>query len=278
MFKNKSYHYPWRQNNRFQVLIDGSNFFSAMLNEIKKAKKQILFEAYLFESGITADQFISALCAAKKRNVEVFILLDEYGTKALLQTDKNKITESGIKLLLYNPVNFLHLGQSLKRNHRKLMVVDNMVAFIGGAGITDDFNPSVRPDYWHDIMLKTEGDIVSDLSDSFYEVWNKQQPLFETTTTKISQPHHSKIKQARIIIAQGTENNEINRTIINHIRASKNRIWLTSPYFISSWKIRRALRYAANKGVDVRLIFPGPHSDHKWITHGIRRYYHRLLH
>ena len=278
MFKNKSYHYPWRQNNRFQVLIDGSNFFSAMLNEIKKAKKQILFEAYLFESGITADQFISALCAAKKRNVEVFILLDEYGTKALLQTDKNKITESGIKLLLYNPVNFLHLGQSLKRNHRKLMVVDNMVAFIGGAGITDDFNPSVRPDYWHDIMLKTEGDIVSDLSDSFYEVWNKQQPLFETTTTKISQPHHAKIKQARIIIAQGTENNEINRTIINHIRASKNRIWLTSPYFISSWKIRRALRYAANKGVDVRLIFPGPHSDHKWITHGIRRYYHRLLH
>lgn len=276
----KAYQYPWRSNNQFQLLIDGTLYFSSMLDEIKRAKSLILFEAYLFQSGETADNFINELCSAKERGVEIFVILDEYGSKSLNEVDKNKLTHAGIELLLYNPTSFFHISTSLKRDHRKLLIIDNDVAFIGGAGITDKFTPSITLDYWHDVMLKIKGDIIFDLIHSFKKIWEEQKQ-----TSLIPLPDYKLIKEithqaknkARILIAEGTDRHEINRAIVSHIRSSTKQVWLTSPYFISSWKIRRALRHAAKKGVDVRLIFPGPHSDHQWVTHGTRRYYQRLL-
>lgn len=276
--KNKTtYQYPWRYNNTFQILIDGTDYFSAMLDEIKKSQTRILLEAYLFESGNIADIFIKELCAAKERNIEIFILLDEYGTKGLSDEDKGKLTATGIELLLYNPASFFHFGKSLKRDHRKLLTIDDHIAFIGGAGITDEFIPNSTNNYWHDVMLKIDGDIVIDLIHSFNSIWKKQKSTLKIQNKQPKNISSQEKNKARVLISAGTEKNEILRAVITRIRASKKQVWLTSPYFISSWKIRRALRYAAKKGVDVRLIFPGPHSDHKWITYGIQRYYQRLL-
>ena len=275
--RTKKYHYPWRYKNTFEVLVDGIDYFSSMLDEIEKAKKCILLETYLFESGKTADIFIKKLCNARSRGAEVFIILDEFGSKGLNNNDRETLTKSGIQILLYNPASLLNFGKSLRRDHRKLLSIDERVAFIGGAGITDQFNPETSSDYWHDVMLKVSGNIVLDLNDSFNRIWKKQK--FSLITEK---PDNSKKllryeNKARILTSAGAEKNEIVRAIIKHIRASKHYVWLTSPYFISSWKIRRALRHAARKGVDVRLIFPGPHSDHPWVTYGIQRYYQRLL-
>jgi len=275
--KTKAYKYPWRYHNTFEVLVDGIDYFSAMLAEIKKAKKRILLEAYLFESGETADVFIKNLCEAKKRGVDVFIILDEYGSGGLSNSDRNKLTTSEIEILLYNPASFFKFGQSLKRDHRKLLTVDDHIAFIGGAGITDQFNPDTNSDYWHDVMLKINGDIVLDLVHSFRLIWEKYKPSTITNEQLKNNKTTNTENKARVLIAAGAEKNEVIRAIISRIRSSKNHVWLTSPYFISSWKIRRALRHAAKKGIDVRLIFPGPYSDHKWITYGIQRYYPRLL-
>ena len=277
MKDKKAYQYPWRYNNTFQVLIDGADYFSAMLDEIKNAKFRILFEAYLFESGNTSDTFIKELCSAKNRGVEVFILLDEYGVKGLTDRDKEKLTNTGIKLLLYNPASFFHFGRSLKRDHRKLLTIDERIAFVGGAGITDEFNSDITSNYWHDVMLKAEGDIVIDLAHSFNKIWHQQKTSSPIDNKQIKTTPGQKKNKSRVLTSAGAEKNEIIRAIIKHIRTSKEKVWLTSPYFISSWKIRRALRYAAKKGIDVRLIFPGPCSDHKWITYGIQRYYQRLL-
>jgi len=126
-------------------------------------------------------------------------------------------------------------------------------------------------------MLKTKGDIAIDLSHSFFDVWHKKKNFTYTNIDQDNTSNPDEKNKSRVIISSGAERNEIIRTMINHIRSSKKRVWLTSPYFISSWKIRRALRAAAKKGVDVRLIFPGKISDHKWVTYGIQRYYQRLL-
>jgi len=277
MISKKQYLYPWHYNNNFQLLVDGDIYFSSMLDEIKNAQKQILLETYLFESGNTANNFIRELCAAKKRGIDVFVLLDEYGTKGLNDEDKEILSAAGIELLLYNPVSFFHIGKSLKRDHRKLLTIDDHTAFIGGAGITDEFTPDVSHNYWHDVMLKINGDVVADLIHSFKKIWNTHKDFFDIASPVIKNTHQRINNKSRIITSSGTEKNDISRTLITHIRASKKRIWLTSPYFISSWKVRRALRAAAKKGIDVRLIFPGPHSDHKWVTYGIQRYYRRLL-
>ena len=277
MKDKKAYQYPWRDNNSFQILIDGAEYFSTMLDEIKKAEQHILFEAYLFQSGNTADKFIHELCSAKQRGVEVFVLLDEYGSKGLNEKDKQTLINKGINVFSYHPVSYLNIGRSLKRDHRKLLIIDDTVAFVGGAGITDYFSSDINPNYWHDVMLKVQGEVVSDLSHSFCHIWGEKNPPFPSFTTKKFIKTTQEDNNARVIISSGAEKNEIIRAIITHIRSSKDRVWLTSPYFISSWKIRRALRYAAKKGVDVRLIFPGAISDHKWVTYGIQRYYQRLL-
>lgn len=277
MKHSKPYQYPWRYNNTFQVLVDGNEYFSSMLNEIKNAKKHILLEDYLFESGNTANQFIEELCRAKKRGVCVYILLDDYGSSGLSDYDKRRLVSAGADLLLYNPASIFHFSKSLKRDHRKLLVIDNHSAFIGGAGITDEFTPDYKNDYWHDVMLKINGDVVFDLIDSFNDIWKKQKESLQIFQEETGVPEKNEKHKARVLISAGSEKNEIIRSVIKRIRRSNKRVWLTSPYFISSWKIRRALRHAAKRGVDVRLVFPGPHSDHKWVTYGIQRYYQRLL-
>lgn len=273
----KTYQYHWRYNNTFDVLVDGTEYFSSMLKNIKEAKTRILLEHYLVESGDTANTFINELCAAKTRGVEVYVLLDEYGTQGLTDEDKEKLTAANIELSLYNPVSIYHIGKSLKRDHRKLLIIDEHTAFIGGAGITDEFTPDLNNNYWHDVMLKVDGEIVFDLIHSFNEIWKQKKDTADINNIKREYTDNSSSNKARVLISAGTEKNEIIRSVINQIRSSKKHVWLTSPYFISSWKVRRALRYASKKGVDVRLIFPGPHSDHKWVTYGIQRYYQRLL-
>ena len=277
MKHKKAYQYPWRYNNTFKVLVDGNEYFTEMLNEITNAKEHVLLEQYLFESGNTADQFITELCLAEERGVRVYVLLDDYGSAGLSDDDKKKLTSAGVSLHLYNPASIFHFGKSLKRDHRKLLVVDNYTAFIGGACITDKFTPDIKNKYWHDVMLKIQGDIVIDFIDSFNDIWKKQKESLQIFQQRNELPEKKTRQKARVLISAGSEKNEIIRSVIKRIRASKRQVWLTSPYFISSWKIRRALRYAAKRGVDVRLIFPGPYSDHKWITYGIQRYYQRLL-
>ena len=223
MKDKKPYQYPWRYNNTFQVLVDGADYFSAMLNEIKNAKLSILFEAYLFESGNTSNTFINELCTAKKRGVKVFVLLDEYGTKGLTDSDKGKLTAAGIDLLLYNPASFFHFGRSLKRDHRKLLTIDNRIAFIGGAGITDEFNPDITNNYWHDIMLKVEGDIVSDLVHSFDKIWHDQKIVSQENNNQNKANISQEKNKSRVLISAGTEKNEIIRAIIKHIRSSKKK-------------------------------------------------------
>lgn len=277
MTSKKQYQYPWHYNNKYKVLIDGDAYFSSMLDEIRNAKEQVLLETYLFESGNIASRFIDELCTASERGVNIYLLLDEYGSKGLNDKDKQRLTSADIKLNLYNPVSFFHLGKSLKRDHRKLLIIDNHISFIGGAGIKDEFTPASSNHYWHDVMLKINGDLTEDLTHSFMNIWHEDKANLKTNNNKTNTITEVIENKARFVTSKSTEKNEILRTVIKHIRSSKKRIWLTSPYFISSWKIRRALRLAAKKGIDVRLIFPGPHSDHKWVTYGIRRYYQRLL-
>ena len=277
MPKKITYQYSWHYDNNFQVLIDGIDFFSSMLEAIKQSQNTILFESYLFESGEIANKFITELCSANERGVKIYILLDEYGSRGLLTKDKSRLLKQNIQLSLYNPASIFHFAKSLRRDHRKLLIVDNKTAFIGGAGITDNFNQNLKNNYWHDVMLKIQGSITLDFTHSFSQLRKKYNTHSNLDKVIIQNTSIEGKNKSRVLTSSGSEKNEIIKSIINHIRSSKVRVWITSPYFISSWKVRRALRYAAKKGLDVRLIFPGPYSDHRWISYGIQRYYQRLL-
>ena len=272
----KAYLFPWRANNQFTLLVDAQRFFPAMLAAIDSAQHFILFEQYLVKSGEILNQFIDHLLQAKARGVQIYILLDDYGSSEIHRRDYARLTQTGIKVVFYNPLSWRSLYRSLRRDHRKLLVVDNRFAFVGGAGINDTYAEGKAHNmYWHDVMLQVEGECVEDWIQAFMSVWERsteQLPAFaEYQRALIGK------QTGRVYLSRGLLRNDIMRSVIAHIHKSSHRIWLATPYFVTNRKLRRALRHAAHNQVDVRLLLPGPISDHPWVSHAGRRYYHKLL-
>ncbi|MBI3563325.1 MAG: phosphatidylserine/phosphatidylglycerophosphate/cardiolipin synthase family protein [Gammaproteobacteria bacterium] len=271
------YQFPWRANNRFELFIDGQQFYPDMLAQIQHAQHSILLEQYLVVSGRVVTQFVEAIQGAVRRGVQVYILLDDYGARALSPADRQRLLQSALHCHFYNPFRWSALYQSLRRDHRKLLIIDGQTAFVGGAGLADSFMyPSDNLPAWHDVVVKMQGAVVADWHHAFTRAWQQatgQIPLMPNSVFKpvaATQP-------GQVQLADGLLNNEIIRAAVSQIKKSRQRIWIATPYFVTTHKLRRQLRAAARRGVDVRLLLPGEYNDHPWITHVARRHYLRLL-
>ena len=273
----QKYRYPWRAGNHLRLLRDGNEFFPRMLEAIGSARHCILLEMYLYESGVVADRFIDALVLAAGRGVPVYVLLDHFGSLGLSEDDLLRLQRGGVKVIFYNP---LHIGKwfnNLARDHRKLLLVDGATAFVGGVGITDDFDPpSAVHRRWRETMVEFSGPVVIDWQDMFLKVWNSGTSARLQLTTPAGRPVAHGI-QARALVSAGLLRQENMRSLIRHIRSAEHRVWISTAYFLPGWRLLRALYTAAHQGADVRLLLPGAHTDHPGVRHAGRRYYARLL-
>lgn len=269
------YQYPWREGNRFELLVDGERFYPAMLKAIEEARQRILLEFYLFESGEIAGRFIEALTQAAARGVAVYLLLDDFGARGLSGADRTALAHAGIELAFYNPLRYGKRRRNLFRDHRKLLVVDTQVGFTGGAGITDQFyrHQGGQPP-WHEVMVAVYGPSVHDWEALFIRTWNRW------SRTELSPSEAAAVaageSPGRVTLNAPTRM-ELKRSLLKRLRGAERRIWLATAYFIPSHKIRRALLRAARQGIDVRLLLPGPYTDHPGVRHAGRRFYGRLL-
>ena len=248
-----------------------------MLKSIKGAEKYVLMEMYLFESGHVATSFIDALCNAAKRGVSVYLLLDHFGSWHLNSKDRKRLVESGTFLSFYNPLQTGKWFVNLRRDHRKLLLIDGLTAYTGGAGVTDDFSPLHRPEhFWCDTMVEMSGPVVSDWQASFQSIWNRWgEPVINIP--RPDHPHEITGMEGRLSIFQAPHRRDIIRSLFKRMRKSRKRIWIEMAYFIPSWKIRRALKKAARTGIDVRLLLPGQQTDHPSVRRISQRYYQSLL-
>lgn len=266
----------WHTHNHFELLVDSRQFFPRMLSAIRAAKKSVYLEQYLVASGTILNDFIDALREAAQTGVTVCLLLDDYGAKDLSSDDVARLGAAGITVAFYNPFKWSSLYSSMRRDHRKLLLIDERVAFVGGACISDEYliEPGAT-ESWHDTVVRIEGEVVNDWVQSFIEMW-------KTTTGKTlaaNMPVTPTLEKqlGRIALANGPGKNQIVRHAITHINKSNHIIWIATPYFVITHKLRRALTKAAYRGVDVRLLLPGDITDHPWLTQAARRYYARLL-
>jgi phosphatidylserine/phosphatidylglycerophosphate/cardiolipin synthase-like enzyme len=275
----KKYRYPRHRGDQYRLLVDGSRFFPAMERSIAAAQRYVLLEMYLFESGQVADRFIARLTAAAARGVRICLLLDGYGALDLHASDRQRLAVAGVELTFYNPLGVRRWFRNLLRNHRKLLLVDGRVAFTGGAGITDAFDPRLTPQgYWHDTMLEIRGASVGDWQHLFAETWNRwaEKPL--AARPDFVTPGGPGNGVGRVALQSPVvAGSEVMRSYITHIRRARKRVWLATAYFVPPWKLRRALRQQARRGLDVRVLLPGPHSDHPVVKHMGSRYYQQLL-
>ena len=274
----KRLRFPWRGGNSVDLLVDGEQYFPAMLNAIRRASTSVALEMYLFESGAVANQFIVALCDAVDRGVEVRLLLDGFGSMKLLESDRRRIVEAGIKLKFYNPLRFEKLHKNIARDHRKILIVDDEIAFVGGAGITDEFDPPLNhKKMWRETMSQITGSVVGDWRQLFDQVWGEsgtekvEIPVTRTKSVAFGQ------MQARVSVSRGRMIRHLYQSLLRRINQCDQRLWICTAYFQPSRRLRRAIRRAAARNIDVRLLLPGPETDHPRVRTAGRRFYTKLL-
>ena len=285
----KNYKFPWRQGNHFETLVDSTRFIPRMLAAIDTARHYLLLEMYLVASGTLADRLIHALLAAAERGVQVYLLLDDYGTMQLGEDDRKRLAQPNIHCVYYNPLPsystlynlYLIIWQrtyhGLYRNHRKLLLIDGKVAFVGGTGITDEVDSPRAPELrWRETMIELQGPVLGDWQQLFLESWNKyaDEPLTLPTLTPVVLAHG---QPGRVTVNEARSRMGIQRSLLKQLRRANQRVWFATAYFIPSWSLRRKLIRAARAGVDVRLLLPGPVTDHPGARYASHRYYGRLL-
>src|ERR1700759_2163509 len=166
--------WPWREGNQFQLLEASEQYFDRMIEAIDAAQSYILVEMYLVQSGVVAGRFVEAFVGAAHRGVGVRVVLDGFGAMGLSQADRRRLVNAGVELRAYNAVQLRKKLRNFMRDHRKLMLVDGQVAFVGGVGLTDEFGVSGPRGWpWRDLVVEIHGPIVFDWQHAFARTWRR---------------------------------------------------------------------------------------------------------
>ncbi|HEY0342465.1 MAG TPA: phosphatidylserine/phosphatidylglycerophosphate/cardiolipin synthase family protein [Steroidobacteraceae bacterium] len=269
--------WPWRSGNRLQLLDDNEQFFERMLQTIESATAYVLLEMYLVESGIIAGRFVEALGRAARRGVRVCVIFDGFGSLGLGAAYRRTLTEAGVELRTFNPLSLRARLQNFLRDHRKLLLVDGHTAFTGGAGLTDEFaipGPPGQP--WRDLIVEINGPVVADWQRAFDRTWRRSGAELGLPIPSVF-PAVTDGADGRVSLSEARARSMLANGVVRRIEAARSRAWIMSAYFVPSRRFRKALRRAARRGVDVRLLVPGPKTDHPWVRHAARRFYGKML-
>ena len=267
--------WPWRPGNRFRLLDDGGEFFARMLQAIDAASRYVLLEMYLVRSGAIATRFIEAFRRAARRGARVCLVLDAFGALGLTRADRRRLLDAGVELRFFNPLRLKNRLSNLLRDHRKLLLTDGRVAFVGGAGLTDDFAPGPRG-AWRELMVEIEGPVISDWQRAFARTWRRCGPELALPDLPPCEPRAGGAA-GRLALSEARQRSVLANGVRSRIDCAATRAWIMSAYFVPSRRFRKALRRAARRGVDVRLVVPGPLTDHPLVRQAARRFYGKLL-
>jgi cardiolipin synthase len=265
--------------NKIELLNNGDEFFPAMLQAIGGAQQSINFAAYIFKSDAIGRQFRDAFCDRARAGVEVRLLLDGIGSSwGLENSDVEMMKNAGCKFSYYHPVRSWRMDRTNRRSHRRILVVDGKVGFTGGAAFSETWSGHAQDkDHWRDTHLRCEGPIVTALQASFQSHWIK---TFQEALSGAAQ--FPRLTSAGDLNAQVIETRSFSSPPVPLVQAvtfaaAEKRIWITNPYCTPTDDQVELLVRAVQRGVDVRLLLPGPHNDQPLTRSAGRSAYGRLL-
>jgi phosphatidylserine/phosphatidylglycerophosphate/cardiolipin synthase-like enzyme len=269
--------WPWSRGNRFDLLSESEQYFERMLQAIEGAAAYVLLEMYLVESGIIAGRFVEALGRAARRGVRVRVVFDGFGSLKLAAAQRRTLMDAGVELRTFNPIKLRTRLQNFLRDHRKLLLVDGKSAFVGGVGLTDEFAiPGPRGQPWRDLVVEITGPVVADWQRAFERTWRRVGGTLDLPGPQVC-PDIADGAEGRVSLSEARERSVLASGVVRRIDASQAKAWIMSAYFVPSRRFRKALRRAARRGVDVRLLVPGPLTDHPWVRQAARRFYGKML-
>jgi cardiolipin synthase A/B len=258
----------WRPGNEITLLRAGEETFPAMLAAIAAARRTICFEVYIYESGIMGARFAEALIERARAGVVVRLVFDAIGSLALSGTLIEQMRAGGVQIHEYHPVvPWRRRWNVFRRDHRKILVVDDEVGFTGGLNVTDD-NASVGQGGkgWHDLHCCVRGPIVLDLARLFRRTWlhTGGEPYPAPPRADMITAAPGTVPVHLLENAERRRRNVPRRAYLRAFRAARETIAIENAYFLPDRGVRRALVGAVRRGVDVSVIVPA-RSDVKAI-------------
>jgi cardiolipin synthase len=268
---------PVHVGDTYTVLRNGVEAFPPMLDAIRKARSRISLESFIYADGEIGDQFTQALLEAAQRKVAVRIVLDALGGELSKETQK-KLTDAGIRLVMFNPVRPWTLEETNYRTHRKVLAVDGEVAFTGGIGLADHWKGNAdAEEHWRDTQIKVVGPAVPALEASFYENWwesgGESVPALDREPPPLS-------TGARTIVAWSNPTAGVSNVKLLYLLAiagSRRTLDIQSPYIVLDESTRFALDDARRRGVRVRILTDGEVTDAKPVKYASREGYQQML-
>jgi cardiolipin synthase len=272
--------------NRLTLLGRGTDAFDAMIAAIETARFTVDFEQYIFRNDEVGQRFAKAFIDAAHRGVRVRLLIDWLGRWPTPMSFFRRIAREGVEVRLFSPPGFRSWLGILPRDHRKLVVVDDVVAITGGIGIGLEWKKGVwrkQRSPWRDTCIRIEGDAVRDMSQAFERMRARSLGMEPRPVRRLRQPPRASHLNARFhppslvgIIEGEPWKGRVSRALQIQAVAAERSIWIASAYFAPSWSEIEALAGAARDGVDVRVLVPS-RWDHFWLRGMMTRSYHTLL-
>ncbi len=277
------------KRNDVEIFFDGKELFEDIKDEIKKARHHIHMEYFIWQNDKLGNEIKDLLIQKAGEGIVIRIIIDKVGSGGIDKKFEDEMKNAGIELLFYSyflrPFLKIFNLQLNNRDHRKLIIIDGNIGYIGGYNIGDEYLGKGKLGYWRDTHLKIKGDYVYSLqavfSDDFYRTMKvenipdafdgKYEKYFPAVSEKMNDVPLQTAKSGPRSISPS-----IMQAVVKLIESAKDHIYIITPYFVPTESITNALVTAAYSGVDIRIIFPGK-PDHPGVYNASQTYLNEVI-
>lgn len=254
------------EGNRLTLLRNGAEYFPALEAAIGAARREVFLETYIFADDESALRIAEALIGAAGRGVAVHVLVDGFGSRDLMPADLGyRLLSAGVKFLVYRPEVrwFQFRRRRLRRMHRKIVVVDSRVGFVGGINVIDDMHTPGQMPPRFDFAVRVEGPLVAQLQDQAERLWSRIAWVNLRRRWRVrlhAEPDYGRKgrQRAALLVRDNLRHrSDIEDAYLEAIRGAREEIIIANAYFLPGKRFRRALVDAARRGVRVVLLLQG---------------------
>lgn len=255
--------FSWREGNQLRLLENGDQFFPCVSAAIQRAERSLLLETFILFEDDVGNALHSDLLAAAQRGVKVEVIVDGYGSHDLSDAFVNTLTEAGVRFLYYDP-RPLVLGMRtnvFRRLHRKIVVVDDALAFVGGINFSAEHNTDYGPEAKQDYAVEVTGPVVLDIARYVQQAIGSKQTTrrwWGGRSPRLAVNAMPGDAQVLFVYRDNDDHrDDIEQHYLDMLRKAKQDVIIANAYFFPGYRLLREMRSAAQRGVRVRLIVQG---------------------
>jgi cardiolipin synthase len=253
----------WREGNQIRLLENGEEFFPQVFGAIQRAQHSLLLETFILFEDEVGKALHAELLAAAKRGVKIEMMVDGYGSPDLSDEFVHSLTSLGVRFLYYDPrPPLMGMRTNLfRRLHRKIVVIDGVIAFVGGINYSAEHNASYGPEAKQDYAVQVKGPIVDDIARYVQQEMGSEQKQRRWWDHRSHRPaRNASPGDAQVLLVyrdNDSHRDDIEQHYIEMLKSAKQDVIIANAYFFPGYRLLREMRQAARRGVRVRLIVQG---------------------